>query len=364
MLNLLKEKPLSASDLALELKVTKPGISKIIKEVIKEGMIKICVHDDGVIRKGPKKVFYTLNSHAGMIGVIEFGSIYIHFHFVAIDGTKLFEWEIVNAEFIQPDHIERLYASFSQHAERLSKEGYRLLNIIISAPGRINKYTAEISNSFKFKDIQDIKLRAYFINAYHVPVYLHNDINLLLLGEQTAGAIGSSLEDAIVIFIDSGVGGAILNKGKVIEGEIGFAGEFGLVSTTDFEGKKSLIDLVCSTNTLKHVLGKQHFAEVVHDYTFDAKTKAIVNESAKRIGVLISDIYNILNITHFFIAGRINRLGHEYLEAVKGGLNGDAENISVAFAQLGEAATYYGALRVGISHGIRDLAQKIKHENQ
>lgn len=58
-------------------------------------------------------------------------------------------------------------------------------------------------------------------------VLLVNDLNGLLWGEYTAGAIAEGVEDALVVYVGTGVGGAILSGGELVVGTGGVAGEIG-----------------------------------------------------------------------------------------------------------------------------------------
>ncbi|MCI9229828.1 MAG: ROK family protein [Lachnospiraceae bacterium] len=59
-----------------------------------------------------------------------------------------------------------------------------------------------------------------------LPVYLDNDANCALIGEHMAGAC-QDCQDAIILTIGTGIGGAILIGGRIYRGHNGRAGEFG-----------------------------------------------------------------------------------------------------------------------------------------
>lgn len=362
VLKLLAVRPLSASDFSRELKLTKPGISKVLKEISGEKLIEVFRYNDNENRKGPKKTYYRIAKKSGMIGIIEFMSTTIRYSFTSLNGEKLFQNEIKDAEFISQENIQALNDNFYQDSEVLIKKGYRLLTIVISTPGRINKFAEEISDSKKFINIKEFKIREYYTNRYKIPVHISNDINLLLLGEESGGAISETMEDAIVIYIDSGIGGAILNKGKIIEGELGFAGEFGLCLTRDYDNQPIYVDQMCSTNSLKQKLNLRHFSDVVKVYHEDAQVRDVVNVTANRVGELIVNLYNTLNITHVFIAGRIRLLGDEYLHHVRTKVAEYNNEIIVDYTRLNDEAFYLGALSLGKAYAFRDLSRGKKNE--
>lgn len=60
------------------------------------------------------------------------------------------------------------------------------------------------------------------------PIRLANDLSALLWGEHVCGAV-TELEDVLAIYVGTGVGGALLAGGQLIEGAGGKAGEIGHV---------------------------------------------------------------------------------------------------------------------------------------
>jgi glucokinase len=59
-----------------------------------------------------------------------------------------------------------------------------------------------------------------------LPVIITNDVRAILWGEWKHGA-GQGVEDMIVVFVGTGIGGSILSGGRVIIGDQGSAGELG-----------------------------------------------------------------------------------------------------------------------------------------
>ena len=59
-----------------------------------------------------------------------------------------------------------------------------------------------------------------------LPVIITNDVRAILWGEWKHGA-GQGVEDMIVVFVGTGIGGSILSGGRVITGDQGSAGELG-----------------------------------------------------------------------------------------------------------------------------------------
>ncbi|MBU2560148.1 ROK family protein [archaeon] len=69
-----------------------------------------------------------------------------------------------------------------------------------------------------------------------VPVLVTNDVNAVTYGEWRYGA-GKGMDDIVVVFVGTGIGGGVISAGRLIEGCNNTAGELGHV-TIVFEGRK------------------------------------------------------------------------------------------------------------------------------
>lgn len=76
--------------------------------------------------------------------------------------------------------------------------------------------------------VSDLPLSRDLTDALGVEVAVANDATVALFGEVTAGA-GNGVEDALMLTLGTGVGGAAMIRGHLLEGAHGFAGEFGHV---------------------------------------------------------------------------------------------------------------------------------------
>jgi len=73
---------------------------------------------------------------------------------------------------------------------------------------------------------EGVNVREAFEPALKQPIYADNESNCAALAEMTWGA-ASGVEDFVLFTLDLGVGGAIVNHGRVVSGAAGGAGEFG-----------------------------------------------------------------------------------------------------------------------------------------
>lgn len=81
-------------------------------------------------------------------------------------------------------------------------------------------------------DIQDVPLRDRLRDAFDVPVTVANDATVALYGEFRAGAARGA-DDVVMVTLGTGVGGAVVAGGRLVDGATGMAGELGHVIVQD-----------------------------------------------------------------------------------------------------------------------------------
>jgi glucokinase len=83
-----------------------------------------------------------------------------------------------------------------------------------------------LATNGKFDDAIGLNLSEWFEGAFGLPFLLENDARLALLGEHGFGAARGS-RDAVMITLGTGVGGAALLDGRLLQSRHGLAGSIG-----------------------------------------------------------------------------------------------------------------------------------------
>ncbi len=83
-----------------------------------------------------------------------------------------------------------------------------------------------LATNAKFDDATRLDLGTWFERAFKLPFLLENDARLALLGEHSFGAARGT-QDAVMITLGSGIGGAALLDGRLLQSTHGLAGTIG-----------------------------------------------------------------------------------------------------------------------------------------
>ncbi len=106
------------------------------------------------------------------------------------------------------------------------RRGERLRGIAVAAPGIVSGTRLVQAPNLGWNDVELAALRPAGAVLSEVPFLAGNDANDTAIGELARGAAVGT-DNALVVFMDSGVGGALIDGGRIIRGAHGMGGEFG-----------------------------------------------------------------------------------------------------------------------------------------
>lgn len=343
----LRHKECSATELVNDLGLSHAALSSILKGLMHDEIIKIS-HSISVAGKGRKQVYYSLNEAYGILIVVSLSDNRYTISFSNIKEEIMFEEQKEIALY----DVAIIYEIILRIKEIIDKD-YRdipLRHIIIAVPGRVNSSTGELQLSKQFDNdlfygkntIMDI-----FQKHFAIPVTMDNDINLSILGELKCGCL-KNVQNAMLAYIDNGVGGALLINGNFYGGDSGYAGEIGLM-TVSFQGQESYLDEFVSLRSLKDyaksIKGKKYNVnDLVQEYQKHDDIYQYINETAHLVGKKLRDIVEILNISNIVLSGRVSLFGDDYLQCIKEELAKSQNQCDVQFSLLGKKSILFGAI--------------------
>jgi glucokinase len=151
--------------------------------------------------------------------------------------------EILASKTVAADresHLEPLLPVFrdalseSLHTAHLDTSACSAL--VLAFPGIVSaRENRVLATNAKFDDAPKLDLKAWSKDAFGVPFLIENDARLALLGEHSSGAARGA-DDAVMITLGSGVGGATLLDGRPLQSAHGLAGTIGGHIPVVFDG--------------------------------------------------------------------------------------------------------------------------------
>lgn len=347
----LLERSMSCSDLADKLSLSKPALTKITSEMLDEELIVSAAAGSAAGRSyelGRKKSYLSINENVGIVAAIDFSTVNIRVGLYSLAGQEIVVREVQDSEFINEGVLGEVAALLAALLREPCVRGRELLCLCIGASGKIDKHTGSIVESIKFRDCLGLNVGNFFSERFGTEVLVKNDMDLSLLAERKFGALrGADVDDALLLYIDSGIGGAVMADGRILSGRHGFAGEFGLAVTVDDDGREQPYDRIVSVNAIKEKIrkyqqesgdtvfaGKFRFRDVVAKFHGGhPAVRSIVLRSADVTARLLAGLADIFDTDRIFLSGRVRDFGQEYLAHIRENALLRARSAQIEFSQ-------------------------------
>lgn len=273
----------------------------------------------------------------------------------------------------EKDYVDLITAITHQVIKQSELNRDNIKAVCLGIPGSVNPYTGKIGLA------PNLGLKNFFIKEklqkkIPYPVLIENDVNLGALGIKKFD-VGKKSENMLVMFIGTGIGGALLFGGNIYRGTNYLAGEIGHMIIEENGplcgcGKKGCFEAVASRTAIvrnilvdkrtkkKSIIGKlvppgekiksRALAEAVR------KKDKIVFEHLRNacnvIGMVSASISNLLNIDMIVYGGGLmEALGDDLLPMIRTSyykhvLADAVKGTKLVKTKLGDDAALYGGI--------------------
>ena len=321
------------TDLAKELDLSIPTVTKIINEMCEDGYID----DYGKLETngGRHPNLYGLNPTSGYFIGVDIKKFAINIALINFKGDMIElkmnqSYKFENTQ----EALEDLCQLISNFIKSLEVDTKKIMNICINISGRVNP---ESGYSFSMFNFSESPLAEVLSQKLGFHVCIDNDTRAMTYGEYMKGCVEGE-KNIIFVNISWGLGIGIIINGKIYAGKSGFSGEFGHVNTFDNEiichcGKKGCLETETSGSALHRILieriqngessilSKQvneQKTPLTLDKIIEAVNKEdflcieIVEEIGQKLGRYIAGLINIFNPELVIIGGTLS-LTEDYL---------------------------------------------------
>ncbi len=303
------------SELCKETDFSIPTVTKIISELIEEGI----VFETGKAgtaggrrpsRYGinPKACYYLgveVKRNSINIGIQDFNN-----NFVKL--TENLSYTLENTK----ESLSSMCSIINQFVHDSGVVREKIIGACINLSGRIN---SRKGYSYSYFFFEEKPLREIIESQIHIKTFIENDTRAMAYGEYNCGVVQNE-KDVIFVNIGWGVGIGIINNGKLYYGKSGYSGEFGHSPVFDNEiichcGKKGCLETEISgialerkfkealSNGSKSILSeKKALDEIKMDDILSAIKESedtlaieIIDEIGSKLGRYLSLLINIFN---------------------------------------------------------------------
>ena len=209
------------------------------------------------------------------------------------------------------------------------RSGGKFVGAGIGVPGIIDLETGMMRKSANLPGWSDYPVRDEIERRLGARVFLDNDANVAALGEKWLGA-ARDVDNMAMITLGTGIGGAIILKGKIFYGMSGMAGEFGHVTiepngvpcgcgnhgcaeryasaTAVVRMAREAIESGAAPALAEAASSDPEFsARSIYNLAIqgNADAQRIFHRFGQALGILLADLVNILDLDMFVIGGGV-----------------------------------------------------------
>ncbi len=302
---------------------------------------------------------------------------------VDLGGTKILSAlldetnKIVHTEKIATDVsqgadfiVESIAGTVKAILENTQKTESDISAICLGVPGTVNPNTGIIGNAPNL-NIVEYNIKEALQGYFSIPVLIENDVNLAALGIKTF-EFDNDVNNMLVVFVGTGIGGALLFDGKMYRGSSFFAGEIGHMVVDDkgkfASGKGNTFENLASRKALVKAIKKdmkKGEPTVLNDIVPSKKaikSKALASaiaqkdklvtkhltESCEIIGTVLASVTTLLNVDTIVLGGGVVEAMDDFMipkiqkAFSKAVLREPGEIVKIVATKLGDDAPLFG----------------------
>lgn len=307
--------------------LSKPTASQLLARLADAGLVRTTGSVTG--RPGPSAQLYELNPAAAQVAALAVDRRGITAAVADLTGRLLGE-ERVGTE-AAGEKAPRITAQLVARAldGALVKAGLtrdRLHGAVIGTPGAPDPRTGRLRHAPHLPGWQSHALQEELTGALGVPLTVENDVNLAAVAEQYDGA-ARGVDDFVLVWVDEGVGAALVLGGRLLRGATGGAGEIGHLplpgaplsrggdrSAARPDAGGGFQSLVGSASV--RALGREHGGPGVRTVAGALAHEAVRAEVARRLATGLAAVVAVVDPGLVVLSGEVPQAGGEALRAL------------------------------------------------
>lgn len=348
---------LHAAEIARLIGLSKPTTADILRDLIGYELIREI--EPGEQDSKRARFVYEAISEVKVSLAIDIGTRYIRTAIGDLNLVKRAEVSIAVTSLTLNELIKAMHKA----VEKVLKEsGFKLKDIAaitVGTPGVVDQKTGIVSIAGNISALDGVNLADLIKTEFGMYPIVENDINLVTVGEQSAGH-GLGIENFAVLSVGSGLGAGIVLNGTLHRGHRGAAGEIFFVpfgdprdtrrSATNPSGDR----IAAVTRELAKKFKKSQLSEpyATVDILKAAKDgdplgSAVIEQEAERIALYIAAISAIVDVELIVLSGGIGRQADFFIAPIRTLVNQILPfPPRIEVSQLGDSGILIGALQL------------------
>jgi N-acetylglucosamine repressor len=367
--------PASNLDISKRLKISLPTALSIINELLHAGLVDLKGY--GESKGGRKPVMYGLKSNSVFALGIHVERFRTRMAIYSnddnnISGTIAYPSDITNSE----EFVDELYSRASRLVDESLPDTSKLICVGMIMPGLVDSYQGV---NYTHLNFGKKTTREILEEKFNRPVFIDNDAKAMAQTELRFGK-ARGLKNALVIYLEWGLGLGIIIDNKIYRGALGFSGELSHTPAVDNNiycqcGKLGCLETIASGAAISRMAaegvasGKIPMLSGILNDTGKIDTKDVVDaanqgnlyainilsEVGMNLGKGIASLLQLLNPETIILTGKICEAKQYITIPVQQALNSYCmpqirENTEVVISELDSNHGILGAVSMAMEY--------------
>lgn len=371
------QRQLSRAEIARRTGLSRSTVSDIVSDLLLTGLVAEV--GDGPSRGGRRPIMLAFQYDAYAILGIDMGASHVSVAVTDLRGRVL-AWEHRDHPVrSDPDGTGALIVELSDSCLRqCGVTRSQLLGIGVAVPSPVDPRNPETLSDIALPDWRGRSGLDGLTAEFDAPVFVDNDANLGALAERWWGA-GRGVDDFAYVKLATGIGAGYMIRGEIYRGASGVAGEIGHV-TIDSDGPACVCGnrgclatfigseaLIAQARTLRGDFPQSLLAsdEITISEIESAALASdplalhLTRRAARRLGIAIADVLNLLNPAAVILGGSLSTLGDSLIiplreTVVRRTFANSVASVDIRTSELGPRAIAVGAATLVLDAALKD----------
>lgn len=204
----------------------------------------------------------------------------------------------------QDNMVGAIAAELKELLEMVDRE--KVLGIGISSPGPLDVAHGQILNPPNFERWHGVEICKLLSEALGIPAYLEHDASALALHQLEMG----QSENFMLIFVDIGIGTAIMSGGKLLGSSRYFTGELGH-TTIRFDGRlckcgnRGCLETYASLPALLDGTEFSSWRSLVDNADKNPEARRLLDQEAVYLSAGLINLLNLIPVDTIYLSGDI-----------------------------------------------------------
>ncbi|WP_431044436.1 ROK family transcriptional regulator [Streptomyces sp. P1-3] len=360
--------PLTRTRLGELTGLSKPTASQLLGRLAAAGLVRVTGTAAG--RPGPNAQLYEINPAAAHVLALAVDHDGVTAAVADITGAVLGEYRV--AATTGTDARDRTTGIVTEAADgALAAAGLRTGDVhqaVVGTPGALDPRSGELRYAPHLPGWQSRTLRDDLAAALGTPVVIENDVNLAAVAEQHLGT-AQDFDDFVLVWVDEGIGAAVVLGGRPLRGATGGAGEIGYMPLPGAPLARGGPDAAARPDAgggFQKLVSSPAIVELARDHGIVAPTaakalaqalrtpgagEAVLTELARRLVSGLASVVAVVDPELVVLSGKVPQAGGtRLLELVEAEFTGLAlPRPQLRLSTVEESPILIGALRTALA---------------